>query len=131
MLIGWVGTTHAQFFGGLKKVQNAPLHAGTSRTYEHGSKEVLKASREAMVEAGLSMEGSSKVDADNFMLLGSRRANVTGWGEVARILVTKEGENQTTVRVYTLKRVKVNVTAKGDFASSILSNIDLKLNDDF
>ncbi|MEM6764425.1 MAG: hypothetical protein AAF824_25840 [Bacteroidota bacterium] len=130
-LIALTGTIQAQLFGGLKKVQNAPLHAGISRTFDHGYKPVVTAARESMMEGGLSMESSSKIDANTFMMIGSRRANVTSWGEVVRIVVTKEGDEQTTVRVYTQRRVKVNITAKADFANTILSNIDLKLNDDF
>ncbi|MEM8899792.1 MAG: hypothetical protein AAGC85_16880 [Bacteroidota bacterium] len=130
-LLMFAGSMQAQLFGGVKKVQNAPLHAGISRTFDHGFKPVLTAARESMLEAGLSMESSSKIDANTFMMIGSRRANVASWGEVARVVVIKEGDEQTTVRVYTQRKVKVNITAKADFANTILSNIDLKINDDF
>lgn len=127
-MLGSLTQLHGQVFGGLQKVQNAPLHAGTSRTFDHSFKVVLKAAKESMLESGLTMEGSSKIDDENYMMLGSRRANVTSWGEVVRIVVTREGSRNTTVRVLTQRRVKVNITAKADFSNTILSNIDMKLN---
>ncbi|MEO1448819.1 MAG: hypothetical protein AAFV07_04785, partial [Bacteroidota bacterium] len=63
-------TASAQLVSGLDAVQNAPLHAGVSRAFSHEYETVLKLSREAILESGLIMELSSKIDDDTYMLIG-------------------------------------------------------------
>ncbi len=49
------------------------------------------------------------------------------WGEIVRVTVINMNTNQTEVKVYTKKRSSINVTAKGDYSTPILTNIELKL----
>lgn len=127
-LISFHTTASAQLISGLDAVQNAPLHAGVSRAFAHEYGSVLKLAREAILESGLIMELSSKIDDDTYMLIGKAKTSAFSWGELVRVLVSREGPNKTVVRVFSKRKVKVNITAKGDYSQSILSNLELKLN---
>jgi len=109
------------------KIQNAPMHAGVSRTFESNYNQTLQAAREAMVESGTAIESASEVDDGNYIIIGKQDTSAWSWGEMVRVVVTKVNDGETTVRVYTEKKISVNVTAKGDYSQSILSNIELKL----
>lgn len=109
------------------KIQNAPMHAGVSRTFESDYNQTLQAAREAMVESGTAIESASEVDDGNYIIIGKQGTSAWSWGEMVRVVVTKVNDGETTVRVYTEKKISVNVTAKGDYSQSILSNIELKL----
>ena len=119
-------TMQAQLLSSLEKIQNTPLHAGISRTYGEEYKSVIKTAREVMVESGLIMEYTSKIDDETYMLIGKTRAGGFSWGELVRVVVIKDKPSETTVRVLTNKKVKLNVTAKGDYSNSILSGMDMK-----
>jgi len=108
-------------------IQNAPLHAGISRSFNAGYMQTLKAAREAMVETGLQIETATEVDKNNYMIIGKKGTSAFSWGELVRVVVTRSGPGETTVRVYTKRRIATNLAAKGDYANSILSNIELKL----
>ena len=108
-------------------IQNAPLHAGISRTFTNDYETVLKATREALVESGLNIERATEVDEDNYMIIGKKSTSAFSWGELVRVVITKVDENETTVRVYTKRKVGTNIAAKGDYSNSVLSNIELKL----
>jgi hypothetical protein len=108
-------------------VQKAPLHAGTSRTFEAAFERTLQVARESVVETGLQIEKVEKVNDENWMIMGHKPVSGFSWGEYVRVLVTKVDDAQTAVRVLTKKRLGTNVTAKGDYSVSILSNIELKL----
>lgn len=109
------------------KVQNAPLHAGTGRTFEAQFEKTLSAAREAVVETGLQIESASQVDSDTWMIIAKKGTSAWSWGELVRVVVVRDGDAKTTVRVHSARRVGTNVAAKGDYALSILSNIELKL----
>jgi hypothetical protein len=112
----------------IEKVKNAPLHAGESRSFAASFKDLVKFSRDAMVDAGLELESVEKVDEDTYMLIGKTRASGWSWGELVRVVVLQEDNNQkNTVRVYTKKRVGMNVTAKGSYTNTIFSNIEAKI----
>lgn len=108
-------------------VQNAPLHAGIGRTFEAGFDKTLAAAREAAVETGLQIESASQVDQDTWMIIGKKATSAFSWGELVRVVVIRDSAERTTVRVHSARRIKTNITAKGDYANSILSNIELKL----
>ncbi len=113
----------------IEKVKNAPLHAGESRTFKAAYKDLVKFSRQAMVDAGLEMESVEKVDEDTYMLIGRTRASGWSWGELVRVVVLRNEDdpNKNIVRVYTKRRVGTNVTAKGSYTNTILSNIEAKI----
>ncbi len=108
-------------------VQNAPLHAGIGRTFEADFDRTLDAAREAAVESGLRIESASQVDDDTYMIMTKATTSAWSWGEIVRLVVVREAEDSTTVRVYSKRKVSMNVTARGDYSNTILSNIELKL----
>jgi hypothetical protein len=108
-------------------VQNAPLHAGIGRTFNAGFDRTLKAAREAINEAGLSIESTTKVNDATWMILAKKPGSMWSYGELVRVTVARTNDTSTEVRVYTKKRVSINITAKGDYSNAILSNIELKL----
>lgn len=119
--------TQAQLIADVDAIQSAPLHAGVSRTYQHDFKTVIRTARETIVESGLVMESASKVDDNVYMLVAKAKTSAFSWGELVRVVVEKEKANESTIRVYTKRRVKINVTAKADYSNTIISNMDLKL----
>ncbi|MFQ5627467.1 MAG: hypothetical protein ACE5I1_01805 [bacterium] len=108
-------------------VQNAPLHAGVGRTFNASFDRTLKAAREAVTEAGLQIESASQMDENTWMILGKKSMSAWSYGELVRVLVSRKGAQRTEVRVFTKKRVSINLTAKGDYSNAILSNVELKL----
>ena len=108
-------------------VQNAPLHAGVARTFEADYNKTLGAAREAAVEAGLKIESATQVDPNTYMIMCKAGTSAFSWGEIVRLVVVKENDASTTVRVYSKRKSAVNIAAKGDYSNTILSNIDLKL----
>ncbi|HEX9690764.1 MAG TPA: hypothetical protein VGA22_01560 [Gemmatimonadales bacterium] len=108
-------------------VQNAPLHAGVGRTFEADFDRTLDAAREAAVESGLRIESATQVDDNTYMIMTKATTSAWSWGEIVRLVVVREAENSTTVRVYSKRKVSINVTARGDYSNTILSNIELKL----
>jgi hypothetical protein len=108
-------------------VQNAPLHAGVARTFEAEYNKTLGAAREAAVEAGLQIESATQVDPSTYMIMCKAGTSAFSWGEIVRLVVVKEADASTTVRVYSKRKSAVNIGAKGDYSNTILSNIELKL----
>ena len=108
-------------------MRSAPLAQGTPRTFSAEYDKVLKASREAVVEAGLAIEEVTKVNEQTWMIIGKKGASGFTWGELVRVVVEQTAPTETTVRVYTQRKLATNITAKGDYSDAILSNIELKL----
>jgi hypothetical protein len=108
-------------------IQNAPLTAGVSRTFEKDFDATVKAARESVVEAGLQIESVREVDENTFFIIGKKGTSAFSWGELVRVAVVREAESRTRVSVHTQRRVATNVTARGDYSEPILSNLALKL----
>jgi len=97
------------------------------RTFNSGFDATLKAAREAVSEADLAIESVNKVDDKTWMIMAKKSTSAWSWGEIVRVTVINLNTNQTEVKVYTKKRSSINVTAKGDYSTPILTNIELKL----
>lgn len=110
--------------GGLR---SEPLDAGISRVFDAPLDETLTASREAVVEAGLRFESAQQVGQDTWVIMAKKETSAFSWGELVRVVVRPEPPEATWVSVLTRRRLATNVTAKGDYSESILSNIQLKL----
>jgi Caspase domain len=112
----------------LEKVKNAPLHAGVSREFSGDFETLVKYAKTALTDASLEMEFVGRIDDENYMLLGKRRASGFSWGEMVRVVVTRQSnENETLVHVYTKKRIGVNATAKASYSNTIFSSIESQL----
>ncbi len=112
--------------GKINKIRSAPLHSGESRTYTSDYKTIVKYAREAVTEAGLSIESSEKLNDETYMIIGKAKVSAWSWGELVRVVLINDNE-KVTVRVYTKKAVKINITAKGNYTQTILSNIEAKI----
>ena len=110
-------------------VQNAPLHAGTSRAYAAEFNLVLRTAREAISESGLNVESANEVQPSVWMIMAKAPTSWWSAGEIVRVVVDRSSTNpaEVMVRVYARKRISTNIGAKGDYATTLLSNIDLKL----
>lgn len=108
-------------------VKNAPLSKGVSRTYEADFDEVVKATRDAMTDAGLEIEEAYEADKQTFVIIGKTGASGFSWGEYARSVVVERGNGNTMVRVLTKKKLATNVTAEGDYSDEIFSSLDITL----
>ena len=108
-------------------MRGAPLQEGIAHTFTGEYDQVLTAAREALLEAGLTVEEVNKVNDTTWMIIGNRGTSAWSWGELVRLVVEQTDASQTTVRVLTERRLATNVTAKGDYSTSIFSNMELKL----
>ena len=111
---------------GINKIRSAPLHSGESRTYEAPYKSMVKYAREAVAEAGLILESSEKVDETTYMIIGKAKTSAWSWGELVRVVLIDNVE-EVTVRVFSKRRIKINLSAKSNYTRTILSNIEAKL----
>lgn len=129
--LGFIGLTNSFAQNGkINKIRNAPLHAGEGRSFDIGYKKAIKFAREAAAEAGLILESSEKIDDENYMVIGKAKTSAWSWGELVRVVITNDsdGENEkVTVKVYTRRNIKINITAKGNYTQTILSNIEAKV----
>jgi hypothetical protein len=108
-------------------VQNAPVHAGTSRTFEASLNRTVALAREAVIESGLTLEGASQMDKGTWMIMSKAKTSAWSWGEIVRVVVVSEDPQHTTVRVFSKRRISINITAKGDYSKQILGSIEFKL----
>lgn len=111
----------------LNKVKNAPLHAGEARTFESPYKATIKYARSACTESGLVLESTEEIDEDTYMILAKAKVSAFSWGEIVRVVIEKKSESKSVVRVYTKKRVGLNVAAKGNYSNTIFSNVESKV----
>ena len=111
----------------INKVKNAPLHAGDARTFEQSFKTMIKYARDACVEAGLVMESSERIDEDTYMIMSKAKTSAFSWGEIVRVVLEQKEAQKTVVRVYTRRRIGINVTAKATYTNTIFSSIESKI----
>lgn len=108
-------------------MRSAPLDEGTSRVFAGEYDQVLRAAREAVVEAGLAVEEVDKINDTAWMIIAKKGMSGWSWGELVRVVVEKTGPESTSVRVASQRKVATSIAAKGDYSVAILSNIELKL----
>ena len=111
----------------MNKVKNAPLHAGDARTFDQPFKTLIKYSRDACTEAGLVMESSERIDDDTYMILSKAKTSAFSWGEIVRVVLEQKDPMKTVVRVYTRRRIGINVAAKASYTNTIFSSIESKI----
>jgi len=131
LFLGFLGLSNSFAQSGkINKIRNAPLHAGEGRNFEIPYKKAIKLARQAVSEAGLIIESTEKVDDENYMIIGKAKTSAWSWGELVRIIVTDDSDEEdpeVTIKVYTRKNIKINVTAKGNYTQTILSNVEAKI----
>ncbi|MEJ7811912.1 MAG: hypothetical protein WKG32_15985 [Gemmatimonadaceae bacterium] len=108
-------------------IRTASDDAGTARTFAGEYDRVLTAAREAVVESGFAIEETKQLNDSSWYILGKKGMSFASYGELVRVTVQRAGASEASVRVYTQKRVKTNVFAKGDYSKDIFSSIEFKL----
>jgi hypothetical protein len=103
------------------------LDTGVLREFDGEYATVLSAARNAVTAAGLTIDSYQEVNDSTAMIVAKKGISAWSWGELARVVVQKSGDNRVGVRVLTRRRVATNLTAKGDYSDAIFSNIDLAL----
>ena len=111
----------------VSSVRSAPLSEGVSQTFAAEHALVLRAAQEAVVDAGLTVEAVNKIDDKTSIIIGTKGMSAFSWGELVRVSVERTSDTETTVRVYTKRKVATNIFAKGDYSQDILSNIKFYL----
>jgi len=111
----------------LNKTKNAPLHAGDARTFDQPMKTLIKYARDACTEAGLVLESAERINDESYMILSKAKAAAFSWGEIVRVVLEEKEALKTVVRVYTRKRIGINVTAKASYTNTIFTNIESKI----
>ena len=106
---------------------SAPLDAGCSQTFSADYDRVITASRDALTSSGLDIEDASEVNNRTFVILAQKGMSMSSYGELVRVTVQGMSESETEVKVYTKRRLATNVTARGDWADTVFSNIALQL----
>lgn len=123
----FVSLTNLQAQQSLNKVKNAPLHAGDARTFEQPFKTMIRYARDACTDAGLVMESSERIDEDTYMIMSKAKTSAFSWGEVVRIVLEQKDTMKTVMRVYTRKRIGINVTAKASYTNTIFTSVESKI----
>ena len=108
-------------------VRGAAPDAGVARTYQASLQRTVVAAREAMTESGLVIEDIAQAENGSWLIMSKSKAGPLSYGEIVRVIVVPEDARHSTVRVFTKRRIFLNITAKGDYSRQILANIDFKL----
>lgn len=130
----WIVTLSLSGCTTIGAMRNAPLSEGISRTFTADYNRVLKAVRVSLVEDGLKIEDSYKVDDEKWVVLGEQAAFGDspwgGYGAYTRVIIEKTSDTETTVRVYTKNRLATDIVTKEaqERTKRILSNIESNLN---
>jgi len=112
-------------------IRKVPLDQGKVREFVAPYERVLAAAQQAIADVGLTIkETESGKDAET-VILAERGITALSWGELVRVIVQGSSTNSITVRVVTMRRFMLNLTAKGDFSQAIFASIHKILDLDF
>ena len=105
----------------------APLDAGRAQSFVSAYDRVVKASRDAIIASGFAIDATSEVGNETFVIVAKKDASGWSWGELVRVTIQGVSKDETIVRAYTKRRLATNITARGDWADTVLANIALEL----
>jgi hypothetical protein len=107
----------------LEDLRAAPVDAGTARDFTKPFDWVREACEQAVAQAGLTIKETNAVGDSQIVILAEKRVSAWSWGELVRVIVQQSDDERTTVRVLTMRRLALNLTAKGDYSETIFANI--------
>lgn len=113
-------------FRKIDDLRAAPTDRGKVREFESPHDFVLQATRAAIEDAGLTIKETSTED-NQTVLFAERGITAMSWGELVRVIVQRTPTGTTAVRVLTMKRLRINLTAKADFSKVIFAGILTRL----
>ena len=108
-------------------MREAPLSEGKTQTFAAPFDTVLEATRESIPEAGFGIQEVNQVDAGTTAFIAEKSGGAFSYGERVRVLVQRQGDAETLVRVLTKKKMATNVFAKGDWSDTLFQLIGSRL----
>jgi hypothetical protein len=108
-------------------IRSQPLDTGEEREFPGDYATVLRATRDAVVNAGLAVDSFEEPSPRTAIIVAKKGVSGWSWGELVRVVVEQRSSQCTAVRVLTRRRVATNIAAKGDYSETIFTNIDLAL----
>ena len=108
-------------------MREEPLDAGVARSFRGSFAKVLRATRVALENAGLTIEAFEQPNSSTAIILADADSSAWSWGELVRVVVIKPRRKRVVVRVFTRAKLATNVTAKHDYSDTVFSNIRLAL----
>jgi hypothetical protein len=98
-----------------------PVDVGTERTFDRDYPDVLRAARSAVTGAGLTIQTDSVLNDSTQMIVGTKGVSAWSWGELVRVVVQGTGPSRAQVHVLTKRKMATNITAKGDYSTTIFT----------
>ena len=108
-------------------LREEPIDVGVERRYTAALPEGMEAARNACVGAQMQIEEIVDVDPQTSYVICKKGGGWSSWGELVRVLVQVSGPDEIAVRVFTKKKVSVNVTARDDWSGPIFEQIEAEL----
>jgi hypothetical protein len=99
-------------FRRMDDLRNAPLEAGKVHELREPYERVLKATRKAVVDAGLTIKEITAVSETQTNILAERGMSALSWGELVRVIVQESGEGLTVVKILTMRRIAMNIAQR-------------------
>lgn len=113
----------------MNTVTSAPANAGVSTVFAEDYELVKAAVLASMQSLNINIK-ETKETPNGFAITFTKAISAFSWGEVGRVLVSKDENNSSKVSVYSQKRSKYQITGSNsqDFANSIFSGVREILN---
>ncbi len=110
----------------METVNSAPSKSGVMKTYQQDYELIKAAVLASMQSMNINIKETKETDEGDFVIAFTKSLSAFSWGEVGRVLVTRNGESGAKVYVHSARRLSNNITAAsaGDFARSIFSGVD-------
>lgn len=108
-------------------MRSEPLEVGIVREFSGDYARILRAARDAVVNAGLAIDTFDEVNETTAVIVAKKGTSAFSWGELVRVVVQQSAVDRTSERVVTKRKLATNVAAKGDYSDTIFSNIALSL----
>lgn len=113
----------------MNTVTNAPTNAGVSQVFNEDHELVKAAVLASMQNLNINIKETNET-SDGFIITFTKAVSAFSWGEIGRVLVVKDENNNSKVFVHSEKRSKYQITGADsqDFANGIFSGVREILN---
>ncbi|MEE9464696.1 MAG: hypothetical protein V3W14_03855 [Candidatus Neomarinimicrobiota bacterium] len=108
-------------------MEQVSTSVGVSAIFRSDYDDVLSVLQPSIISVGLVIEGSRKVNDNQWIIISQSNISAWSWGEIIRVVIERTNESETTVRVHTKSKLATNITYKDNYSSLIFSEIGLRL----
>ena len=106
-------------------MRSEPIDEGEARVYTAPLTVIAPAVQQAVLAAGLDVDGVSQPDSATWMIVAKKGMSFFSWGELVRVVAQETPDRAAVVvRVFTKRRLATNITAKGDWSGTIFDELD-------